>query len=136
MNFFLENPLAKVPSWYTLSTRINLYKKIWTYTFLNSCTLFDAFYVKCTLEMEKKYITPGGNDDETYLHFNKKSYHIETKGEKLKSEKNITISVDFFFFLRRESNTTMFAQETYYSFEYKWSLMSLNFYENIRRKAQ
>lgn len=96
--------------------------------------LLDAFYVKCTLEM-KKNITPGGNDDETYLHFNKKSYLIETKGEKLKSEKKITISVDFFLFFA-ESNTTMFAQETYYSFEYKWSLMSLNFYENIRRKAQ
>lgn len=114
-------------------------KKNWTYTFFNSVyILLDAFYVKCTLEMKKKKkITPGGNDDETYLHFNKKSLSYRNEGRKAKKREKITISVGFFFSsFRWESNTTMFAQETYYSFEYKWSLMSLNFYENIRRKEQ
>lgn len=51
-------------------------------------TRFHAFYVNCTLEMEderaKKILHQGGNDDETYLHFNKQSYHIENEGRKVK----------------------------------------------------
>lgn len=30
----------------------------------------------------------------------------------------------------------IFAQETYYSFEYKWSLMSLHFYQTKKKKTE
>lgn len=52
--------------------------------------------------MEKKNITPGGNDDETYLHFNKKSLSYRNEGRKAKKREKITISAEYFFLFLAE----------------------------------
>lgn len=69
----------------------------WTYTFFNS--VYITWRLLCKMYAWDGSITPGGNDDETYLHFNKKSLSYRNEGRKAKKREKITISGGNFFFL-------------------------------------